>query len=264
MQDYRGGGTNTVDALDQMCKDWIRARRCLTLTEGACENYEHENHAYPSYRMFKCWKLSDPCQKSMCRVDNFWANKINQHVLDEKDDGHGTPGITCPVGGSIDNSPKFCYGEAPDIEIRAGMPDDWKSAEEADSPVVTDDSKDETVEVLENSFLNIDFDQEPKTTARPKPTTTSTTSTTTTSTTTTSPTTTTTEEPESNTYIATEWMEVVDTVPDSEPESPKPLKDVNDVQSAPPQQEIDFQADYSDGQYEDYYDAYYRYDYFST
>jgi len=81
------GGTEAVDELDQICKEWAKARKCLVSSGGVCENYgtDLKSDTYMIETtlldggLAVCNELnSDDCKDSTCKIDVEFALRINE------------------------------------------------------------------------------------------------------------------------------------------------------------------------------------------
>jgi len=77
------GGNQPVDDLDQICKDWARARRCSRSAGSACENadftstYEIQfNNAHQDSSYQSCAN-ADSCSSESCQIDYYYIQAIN-------------------------------------------------------------------------------------------------------------------------------------------------------------------------------------------
>lgn len=72
------GGNAPVDDLDQICKDWARARRCSRQAGASCEFATYDN----SYEVERengntLCPGSDVCMSETCQIDVFYINAVN-------------------------------------------------------------------------------------------------------------------------------------------------------------------------------------------
>jgi hypothetical protein len=72
------GGNAPVDDLDQICKDWARARRCSRQQGASCEfaTYDSSYEVERENGNTLC-PGSDVCMSETCQIDVFYINEIN-------------------------------------------------------------------------------------------------------------------------------------------------------------------------------------------
>ena len=78
--DYTGGSVK-MDVVDENCKYWREARKCVTLPGGHCEGVFLKDTSYIvevnyDLELFDCNKISDPCFKDLCLIDSHFAAQI--------------------------------------------------------------------------------------------------------------------------------------------------------------------------------------------
>ena len=82
-----------VDDLDQVCKDWIRARRCSLLVDGACAGRKLPKVHYDTRSSFLsdyeidvdyCQINTDFCQQQACEIDALFNSRV-KHVISRHD-----------------------------------------------------------------------------------------------------------------------------------------------------------------------------------
>ena len=70
------GGNQPVDDLDQICKDWARARRCSRAAGAACENADFTSIYEIEVSPQRCID-SDACLSESCQIDYHFISEIN-------------------------------------------------------------------------------------------------------------------------------------------------------------------------------------------
>jgi len=125
------GGPNTVDPMDEICKDWQSARNCVFLPGGSCFASDPSIDSYvismnSVTREIDCSVNEDPCVLDVCYIDALYVG----FILGEFDNIHnngqnflGIPGDSdlCPSG--FGNAPAIgCVGTAPNVEIVRELP----------------------------------------------------------------------------------------------------------------------------------------------
>lgn len=84
------GGLHVIDDVDNLCKDWIQARRCHKLEFGACydgtgsltsSEYTYQTYKSPSDAEYQCAETSthgsgSQCQFKLCMLDTQFMNEI--------------------------------------------------------------------------------------------------------------------------------------------------------------------------------------------
>lgn len=70
------GGRDSVDDLDEICKKWAKARRCLRTSGQSCE-FTHLESLRKDYEYENCSGNSDDaCLTETCEIDNFFMENI--------------------------------------------------------------------------------------------------------------------------------------------------------------------------------------------
>lgn len=117
-------GNVPVDALDEICMNWMRARECdCNFPGGDCHLVDKRNRYYESS---DCQSLADVCEKSLCLIDEKYFTELETFVLSNLDENDllTLPKVsiteaslqTCPKGVSSGQT-KFCAGTAPNVYI---------------------------------------------------------------------------------------------------------------------------------------------------
>ena len=119
------GGSTTVDVLDEICRDWLRARNCNdNLVGGSCEA-DRETQRTGAYTMFvdhsdysnsKCGFTQADCDADTCDIDLKYLKAIRDYM-------DNTPGqIAARIDAAGTCTPAFkdkrerkCMGTAPDV-----------------------------------------------------------------------------------------------------------------------------------------------------
>lgn len=70
------GGNQPVDGLDQICKDWARARRCSRATSAACEFADFTSTYEIEVSPQRCID-GDACLSETCQIDYHFISEIN-------------------------------------------------------------------------------------------------------------------------------------------------------------------------------------------
>jgi len=120
------GGSTPVDALDEICRDWLRARNCNdNLVGGSCENDRESMRtgAYTmdivdtNYQISNCGFTTTDCEEDTCKIDLLYLKAIQQYLADNA--GHTAQVIsstgTCTLA-PLDKRERRCQGEAPNVE----------------------------------------------------------------------------------------------------------------------------------------------------
>jgi len=115
------GGSNSVDAVDELCKQWKALRSCLGKINGAC--YGDKNQAYNIMPDFKhCVHQGECCKAQTCTVDAYMIERINEMTFKtkwtgDKDRsqcvhvqgyGHDSCCGVAPYLNSFDSAERFC------------------------------------------------------------------------------------------------------------------------------------------------------------
>jgi len=115
------GGSNSVDAVDELCKQWKALRSCLGKINGAC--YGDKNQAYNIMPDFKqCVHQGECCKAQTCTVDAYMIERINEMTFKTKwtgdrdrsqcvhvqGYGHDSCCGVAPYLNSFDSAERFC------------------------------------------------------------------------------------------------------------------------------------------------------------
>ena len=72
------GGNKPVDELDQICKDWARARRCSREAGSACENADFTRPYEIEFSgNYHSCENADSCSSETCQIDYYYIQAIN-------------------------------------------------------------------------------------------------------------------------------------------------------------------------------------------
>jgi len=119
------GGSTVVDELDEICRDWLRARNCNdNLVGGSCEADREAmrtgaytmaiiEHDYPSST---CGFTTSDCGYDTCHIDLKYLKLIRQYISDNSDHKAtiiNSAGTCTPA--PLDKRERKCEGEAPDV-----------------------------------------------------------------------------------------------------------------------------------------------------
>lgn len=120
------GGSTPVDALDEICRDWLRARNCNdNLVGGSCENDRESMRTGAftldivdsNFQISNCGFTNTDCEEDTCAIDLVYLKAISQFMSDNP--GHTAQVIsgagTCTLA-PLDKRERRCQGEAPDVE----------------------------------------------------------------------------------------------------------------------------------------------------
>jgi len=120
------GGSTPVDALDEICRDWLRARNCNdNLVGGSCENDRESMRtgAYTmdivstNYQISNCGFTTTDCEEDTCKIDLVYLKAIQQYIADNP--SHAANVIsatgTCTLA-PLDKRERRCQGDAPNVE----------------------------------------------------------------------------------------------------------------------------------------------------
>ena len=139
------GGTQTLDELDEICRDWFRTRNCNDRLEGgSCKHENKVNKMKYNQNFYKVYidqlddtkthcLTTDPdsgeaymqCAVDDCTIDLYFAQSIKDFLLDN-------PSFTAnvvddPAGSCIkhpeNNAIRTCHGTAPHLEIQKSFPE---------------------------------------------------------------------------------------------------------------------------------------------
>merc|ERR1719461_833890 len=116
------GGSNSVDAVDELCKQWKALRSCLGKTNGAC--YGEKTQTYNIMPDFKQCVHQGPscCKAQTCTVDAYMIELINEMTKNnwqsdndrsqcrpvEPSYGHDSCCGVAPYLNSYDSAERFC------------------------------------------------------------------------------------------------------------------------------------------------------------
>jgi hypothetical protein len=119
------GGSTPVDALDEICRDWLRARNCNdNLVGGSCEadRESMRTGAYTmdivsnNYPISNCGFTTTDCEADTCDIDLVYLKAINQYMADNP--GHSANVVngsgTCTLA-PLDKRERRCEGDAPNV-----------------------------------------------------------------------------------------------------------------------------------------------------
>jgi len=119
------GGSTVVDELDEICRDWLRARNCNdNLVGGSCEA-DREAMRIGAYTMSivednypasTCGFTTSDCGYDTCAIDLKYLKLIRQYVTDNPDHVAtiiNSAGTCTPA--PLDKRERKCEGEAPDV-----------------------------------------------------------------------------------------------------------------------------------------------------
>jgi len=141
-------GGHPMDPLDKICRNWVRARRCVTLIDGSCEGIEITGTYTINEDKRECpWSEenetvgdltcgeagghlnSEGCLKDLCLIDLKYITEI-KHFLEENiswtpitgDANTCQPGCNGCTGGGGSSTPGpvteyICVGDSPDVTI---------------------------------------------------------------------------------------------------------------------------------------------------
>lgn len=119
------GGSTPVDELDEICRDWLRARNCNdNLVGGSCEA-DREAMRVGAYTMSivesdypasTCGFTTSDCGIDTCRIDLKYLIQIRQYITDNP--GHlptiiSSSGTCTPA--PLDKRERKCEGDAPEV-----------------------------------------------------------------------------------------------------------------------------------------------------
>ena len=138
-KDYLGGN-QPVDQLDEICKNWYQARKCLNnFDQGTCQNLDNDGFNYEmqlsvdvnnkptdvvcSTQNSQNNRDYNDCEYDSCLVDAFYVKQVAQFINEN-------PGFTVQTVNDANDCPKetllvsdrYCAGTAPEVEIVAGLP----------------------------------------------------------------------------------------------------------------------------------------------
>jgi len=129
------GGPHTLDELDNLCKKYFDARKCIFLPGGDCYGapqitLESEYQLVVNYTdgTFSCDLVMDPCLKAVCLIDVEYAALILA-LFEAIDTGDFTALVgseeLCPNcrKGTGCVPPTHCIGEAPFVTLKRGYYD---------------------------------------------------------------------------------------------------------------------------------------------
>ena len=120
------GGTQTLDELDEICRDWLRARNCNdNLIGGSCEA-DRESMRTGGYTMditsdnyanSNCGFYNTECEEDTCRIDLQYAQAISQFMSDNG--ASFSPTVVNSAGACepapLDKRERKCLGDSPDV-----------------------------------------------------------------------------------------------------------------------------------------------------
>jgi hypothetical protein len=121
-------GGYAVDEMDKMCQQWNIKLKCLTLSEGACENgidfeffkIQVNNDGTPIEDLeLACEANQSDCEIAVCKVTYDWGIKLWESVeakgAGSKKYNYKPDSVCYPEPPKGDNH--ICVGEAPDVVI---------------------------------------------------------------------------------------------------------------------------------------------------
>jgi len=104
------GGPYSVDAVDELCKQWKALRACLSKSDGACDN---QKGTYGVSKNFdKCFNKGTCCASQTCTVDTYMIEKINEAT---KGNWKNNPDQSMCFPGPADHQHDSCCGVAPNL-----------------------------------------------------------------------------------------------------------------------------------------------------
>lgn len=119
------GGTTPVDTLDEICRDWLRARNCNdNLVGGSCEK-DRESMRTGTYTMdirdpisnTACGFTTTNCETDTCLIDLDHVLAINDFMTNNP--SHVAVGVTDSTGtcdiAPLEKKERKCLGTAPDV-----------------------------------------------------------------------------------------------------------------------------------------------------
>jgi len=106
-----GGGVNTFDILDVLCREWRLARKCTALEEGACHNDLTEEYNVES---FNCGEGPETCAGAICSIDMKYVELTNTLTVSPFTPNPPTFAL-CPLSAFNLNARKCC-GIAPELQ----------------------------------------------------------------------------------------------------------------------------------------------------
>ena len=116
----------TLDALDDLCKSWIQARRCTSLVNGDCDGIDDNSHTVTvnGDGSLTCDPVSNTndCSQATCTVDTYFVTAIKDLI----DNGAAVEASGCDLPGVdfVATPPtvaKSCVGTAPDLTISTNV-----------------------------------------------------------------------------------------------------------------------------------------------
>lgn len=124
-----GAGGDPIDALDEICRQWFYARRCVMLPGGRCENgFTAETYEikYENKIQKRCQDSSKPgmqCLYHLCVIDAHFSWSIYQMFKERETNGlEIVRDATCnPI--SVQQHDKICIGYYPDRLTAIKKPD---------------------------------------------------------------------------------------------------------------------------------------------
>ena len=167
------GGTATLDELDEICRDWLRARNCNdNLVGGSCEA-DRESMRTGGYTMditsdnyanSNCGFYNTECEEDSCRIDLMYAQAIQQFMADN---GSFSPTIVDGAGSCspapLDKRERRCDGDAPNVFPKR-MSDleqlfsriDWVDDRSPDDSIVYNAGGRKLNDAAENIAINVE------------------------------------------------------------------------------------------------------------
>lgn len=118
--DLQGG--DTIDAVDELCKEWFKKRRCLQLPGGAChEDSDNSYQIIASNSNLDVACSANPmrtCGGSACRIDEDMRRKLQAAVDELQRNGLEYPKVTTTCGAvNSGHANPSCVGNAPNVKF---------------------------------------------------------------------------------------------------------------------------------------------------
>ena len=119
--EYPLGGSSAVDALDDLCRNWFKQRKCMTLEGGRCHRrqtgYNKAGNPPTCDGAVNLWNINSFCAQDTCTVDDFFANQIVDAINGMKKfrPTFGDDSI-CPKDVPSE-SEKMCQGQLPNYQV---------------------------------------------------------------------------------------------------------------------------------------------------
>jgi len=122
-------GGKPIDDLDRICKSWFMARKCIKLSQGACEFGATQDVYRMKYSRSsggrKCESNKNDCLSAVCQIDIEHILKIHDHIVTLALSSGGIDNVvtTSVNEGFCSNDHNgsiyelICVGQAPEVEI---------------------------------------------------------------------------------------------------------------------------------------------------